>query len=163
MDFSQYDLNGDGFTGGSTTERLIWTVPGSTQYGTSIYSTSACYRTSAGDVSFDENQLTDLKILCYYAYSPLYRGTDNAREALLAGRCSPVTVTVDPGSAIVPVGNNNNSVQQSTALGSQSYLDSQWQWKRSSPDGLLTAGKSGGTFTVRAISMPIPVHSAKPP
>ena len=70
MDFSQYDLNGDGFTGGSTTERFDLDRTGSTQYGTSVYST--VLQNIGGDVSFNENQLTDLQILCYYAYSPLY-------------------------------------------------------------------------------------------
>jgi len=155
IDFSPYDLNGDGFTGGSTTERFDLDRTGSTQYGTSVYST--VLQNIGGDVSFDENQLTDLKILCYYAYSPLYGGTDNAREALLAGRCNPVTVTVDPGSAIVPVG---SSKQFSATV--HGTTDPRVTWTVSgsgnsiSASGLLTAGSVGGTFTVRAVSVADP-------
>jgi hypothetical protein len=155
IDFSQYDLNGDGFTGGSTTERFDLDRTGSTQYGTTVYST--VLQNIGGDVSFNENQLTDLQILCYYAYSPLYGGTDNAREPLLAGRCNPVTVTVDPGSAIVPVGSNKQF--SATVHGTS---DPRVTWTVSgngnsiSASGLLTAGNVGGTFTVRAVSVADP-------
>ena len=45
-------------------------------------------------MSFDENNLTDQNILCYYAYSRLYTGDTDKRRDLLRGKCAdPVYVT----------------------------------------------------------------------
>ena len=156
IDFSRYDLNGDGFTGGSTTERFDLDREGSIQYGASAYST--VLQNIGGDVAFDETRLTDLQILCYYAYSPLLNnGAENARDALLGGRCTPVTVTVDPGQAAVQTGATRQfsaTVHGSsdprvtwTVTGSGNTIDS---------TGLLTAGSTAGTFTVRAVSVADP-------
>jgi hypothetical protein len=104
-DFSRFDLNGDGFTtAGARRERFDLDRTGSTQYGASQYSTVT--QTIEGvEVSFDETALTDLQILCYYAYSPMFSptGDRDARKTLLDGRCGlaidPATVTVNTSAA----------------------------------------------------------------
>lgn len=73
-DWSVYDLNGDGWTGGADGARMdldINTLPGF----------SLVTQTVAGiEKQFDESSLTDMEVLCYYAWSPLYTGTGGVRE-----------------------------------------------------------------------------------
>lgn len=85
-DYSRYDINGDGFTGGPTTERFDLDRVGSTRFGASRYST-VTQSIEGETASFDELHLTDLQILCYYAYSPLYTGATDRRRDLLAHAC----------------------------------------------------------------------------
>src|SRR5207247_7907018 len=67
-DYSRYDLNGDGFTGGTKKARFDLDRTGSTQYGATNYATVS--QAIEGNIlEFSENGLTDLQILCYYAYS----------------------------------------------------------------------------------------------
>ncbi len=104
-DFKRSDLNGDGFTtAGARRERFDLDRVGSTQYGASQYSTVT--QTIEGfEVSFDETALTDLQILCYYAYSPMFSptGKTDVRKDLLDGRCGlaidPATVTVNASAS----------------------------------------------------------------
>jgi hypothetical protein len=77
FDFSRFDLNGDGRTGGETTERFDLDA------STPAAWTSVSETIEANSVTFDETRLTDLQILCYYAYSPLYAGDTATRAALL--------------------------------------------------------------------------------
>ena len=75
-DWSVYDLNGDGWTAGVNGARMdldINNLPGF----------SLVTQTVAGiEKQFDENSLTDMEGLCYYAWSPLYTGTGAARESI---------------------------------------------------------------------------------
>jgi hypothetical protein len=97
-------------------------------------------------VGFDESDLTDVEILCYYAYSPLYAGDFDARKSLLDGRCglavSPKTVTLNAGQK-----------QQFTA--SPSSITVTWSATCGSIDattGIYTASNGAGSCTVRATS-----------
>ena len=84
-DWSRFDLNGDGRTGGPTTTRFDLDRVGSTQYGATSYTSGV---TQSGlEASFDENAVTDLDILCYYAGSSLYQGSDENLESLLGEPC----------------------------------------------------------------------------
>jgi hypothetical protein len=79
FDYSRFDLNGDGRTGGTTSDRFDLDA-----------STPAAWTTIAESidgerVTFDETKLTDLQILCYYAFSPLYAGDPAVRTTLLPG------------------------------------------------------------------------------
>jgi Subtilase family len=76
-DYSRFDLNGDGYTGGDAptyTGRFklsepfpaAYTRPNLLNYGTVSQTIEGV------SINFDENKLTDLEILAYYAYSPLY-------------------------------------------------------------------------------------------
>ena len=87
-DFSRFDLNGDGFTGGSKMEKFDLDRVGSTQYGETSYTTVAQVIEDE-PVEYDEMNLTDKDILCYYAYSDLYQGNPDTRDELLAGVCIP--------------------------------------------------------------------------
>jgi len=86
-DYSRFDLNGDGYTGGSRKERFDLDRTGSTQYGESKYSV-VTQDIEEQSTSFDENSLTDLEILCYYAYSSLYTGDIDKLKELLGNKCS---------------------------------------------------------------------------
>jgi hypothetical protein len=101
-DYSRFDLNGDGFTGGSRTERFDLDRVGSTQYGSTRYDVSVSQQIEGILVSFDETKLTDLQILCYYAYSALYQGDTTARKNLLQGHCGPTAGF--PGSERISTG-----------------------------------------------------------
>ena len=76
--YSRFDLNGDGFTGGESVDRFDLDLLASPEV-TPVYDQILLPITlpSASmpiERSFDENSLTDLDILCYYAFSPLYYG-----------------------------------------------------------------------------------------
>lgn len=82
IDYSRYDLNGDGATGSplgpalpAAGARFDLDIDGS--YGLATQSVESL------PVRFDENAPTDLKVLCHAAYSPLYTGDTLARTALL--------------------------------------------------------------------------------
>ena len=102
QDYSRFDLNGDGFTGGSRTERFDLDREGSIQYGATRYDLSVSQQIEGSLVSFDETKLTDLQILCYYAYSALYQGGITARKNLLQGHCG--STVGFPGSERITTG-----------------------------------------------------------
>ena len=67
-DFSRYDLNGDGATGGTSTMPFDLNVDVVPAYST-------VEQTIEGElVSFNENSVSDWDVLCFYAYSELYQG-----------------------------------------------------------------------------------------
>lgn len=144
-DFSRYDLNGDGFTtaSGDHRERFDLDRVGSTQYGTTLYST-VTQMIEGQPIGFDESELTDVEILCYYAYSPLYAGDFDARKSLLDGRCgfsiSPKTVTLHPGQSQTFTASSNATFTVSGG----GTIDS--------ATGKFTAGNTAGTYTVQATS-----------
>ncbi len=103
LDYSRYDLNGDGFTGGDSTGRFDLTVDG--QY-------SEVQKNIEGTlIKFDENKLTDLEILCYYSYSDLYRGDETRRNELLGDLC-----------ACLPVTDIDGNVYQTIQIGDQCWM-----------------------------------------
>ena len=146
-DFSRYDLNGDGFTtAGARRERFDLDRLGSTQFGATNYSNDVHETIEGQDIHFDENSLTDIQILCYYAYSPLYTGDSDARKNLMSGRCGisvlPTTATVKTGGQVqfsVSVPNNDTVAWTITGAGNSI-----------TGAGLATAGNTAGTFTVTA-------------
>ncbi len=81
-DYGRYDLNGDGWTGGDTTHAFDLDRTGSIQYGSPVLG-SAEQNIESNTIRFDENSLTDMKVLCYYAYSPLYTGDTDARTDIM--------------------------------------------------------------------------------
>jgi subtilisin family serine protease len=80
-DYSRYDLNGDGKTGGDTKAKFNLNIDYPPSY------TTVSQTVEETSVSFTENELTDLEVLCYYAYSPLYGGPSEKRKELLADQC----------------------------------------------------------------------------
>jgi hypothetical protein len=84
VDYGHADLNGDGRRGGPERARFDLDVNDPPAY-TSLTPTLG----SIGPVTFDESAVTDLQVLCYYGYSPLYTGGAAARNQALATRCAP--------------------------------------------------------------------------
>src|SRR5207253_448149 len=81
VDYSRFDLNGDGSTGGAGKDRFDLDMDGA--YGT------ASATIEGVPVSYDETGVTDDDVLCYYAYSSLYRGDPAARTSAVGTRCRP--------------------------------------------------------------------------
>ena len=94
-DYSRYDLNGDGKTGG--TEKRPFNLD--MDYPPPYFDTIS-QDIDFAHVDFNENELTDLDILCYYAYSPLYNGSDTKRKDLLRDRCAELTAELTFPSTI---------------------------------------------------------------
>lgn len=92
-DYSRYDLNGDGFTGGNTMAPFNLDASAFGQ-SSSLY-TLVSQVIDGRVVEFDENRLTDFEVLCYYAYSSLWQGTNAARQAL---GCSVEALSFKAGS-----------------------------------------------------------------
>lgn len=151
-DYNRYDLNGDGFTGGSRKARFDLDRAGSTQFGQTNYSTIT-QAVEGNLLEFNKGALTDLDILCYYAYSDLYEGDRDVRRQLLSQlpgnqRCvfsvKPRTVTLTTGQT-----------QQFEAIGVPNGGAVTWTASGGAIDpntGLFTAG-GAGTVTVRATTV----------
>jgi len=83
VEYGRYDLNGDGATGGDSTNPFNLNIDWPPTF------TSLSYELLGTPVTLDEAELTDLKILCYYANSPLYTGNETQRDTLLGGALPP--------------------------------------------------------------------------
>ncbi len=88
--YSRADLNGDGYDGGrgGYTKKFNLDMDFPPTY------TTLTKTIEDQEVEFDENELTDNDILCYYAYSDLYNGDTDERKRLMASRCKPSIVAV---------------------------------------------------------------------
>jgi hypothetical protein len=93
-DHGRFDLNGDGFTGGSRTTRMDLDPSGSTRFGAPELNSFS--RQFAGvAVTYNELAVTDAKVLCFYATSALYTGTDlAARDESLSELCPAVALSL---------------------------------------------------------------------
>jgi len=112
-DYDRFDVNGDGFSGGSHTERFDLDRVGSTRYGAADYGT-ASQEIEGTQAAFNESEVTDLDVISYYAYSGLYTGDPTARHTMISGLCgaSPIVVTFAwAGVEITPGGKACNSCQ----------------------------------------------------
>jgi len=92
LDYSRYDLNGDGETGGGSTTPMDLTVDSPPQFR------QASLTIEGRPALLDENAVSDLEALCYYAYSSLYTG-DTARRAEILADC--LALTNEPGGTAV--------------------------------------------------------------
>jgi hypothetical protein len=152
-DFSRYDLNGDGFTtAGALRERFDLDRHGSTQFGAAAYGV-VTQHINGVDVRFDENALTDLEILCYYAYSPLFSADPvdrDQRDQLLKGRCA---VSLEPASITLQTGAQQQFRAHTPDNGAVTFSAT---GGTITSDGVLTAPANPGTVTVRASSVSNP-------
>jgi hypothetical protein len=155
-DFSRYDLNGDGFTtSGSRREQFDLDRVGSTQFGRSQLSPSGVTQDIEGqDVRFDETAVTDIEILCYYAYSDLYQGNSNARKTLLAGRCG---LSIDPKTVTLRSGQTQQFIATSPGSGALAWSATAGTVSNT---GLYTAA-GPGTATIRVSSVANPAVFAE--
>ncbi|NBC03655.1 MAG: S8 family serine peptidase, partial [Bacteroidetes bacterium] len=91
LEYGRYDLNGSGQTGGDSKERFD--LNDDIEFGT------VSKTIQGNEIEFNENELTDEQILCYYSYSDLFEGDEQARDNLLEGVCyesfSKPTVTTN--------------------------------------------------------------------
>ena len=78
-DFSRYDLNANGITGGPETERFNLDIDEDHQY--EEIGAPGGGSTTIAPV-FNEEAVTDFDILCYYAHSTLYEGDETVRSSL---------------------------------------------------------------------------------
>jgi hypothetical protein len=71
LEFSHFDLNGDGYTGGASKKPFdLKFALGNEMF---IAEKLAAYP-NGRVVSLDESNVTDFEVLCYYIYSPLFSG-----------------------------------------------------------------------------------------
>jgi hypothetical protein len=87
-DYGRFDLNGDGATGGIGTQRFDLDAGPLAADGTAFVGT-ASLRVEGYDVAMNEAGLSDLQILCYYAYLADASGTPllyDARPEAIAER-----------------------------------------------------------------------------
>lgn len=96
-DYGRYDLNGDGYSGGTRTAKFDLDRVGSTQFGKADYNTVQ-QLIGAEQVTFKETAVTDIQVLCYYANSSMYTGDTGARDQLLAGKCNSKKPQIVAGS-----------------------------------------------------------------
>lgn len=107
-DFSRFDLNGDGFTGGSRAAPMQL-EPGNLPLTAEPEFGVLVILVEDEPEIFNQAEVTDLQALCYFAYRTdpqLYTGSPDRREELLgAERCSrPVTL-----SAVFPQSFSGNA------------------------------------------------------
>jgi hypothetical protein len=99
-DWSRWDLNGDGFTGGDATAPFDLETAGSTRAGAPVLGTvfQTVHDTMGNPVQLqlDERHASDADILCYYAYSSLYTpaASNDQRDTILGDHCQPPVVIV---------------------------------------------------------------------
>ena len=79
-DYSRHDLNGDGVTGVGGRP-----MPFDLDYDRQYLTTT--YEAGGSIISLDERQLSDVDVLCFYAYSPLYMGSTSARTTTIGTAC----------------------------------------------------------------------------
>jgi TolB protein len=146
-DFSRFDLNGDGFTGGP--RRAFFDL----DIDDPVPAHGVALRTIEGrQICFNEESLTDLEIVGYYAYSSLYQGDTDARREILHGCFGQVAfVRADQTSAHICLMNHDGSdvVQITTGRSASSP-----SW---SPDGRRIAFRGftvvGGSATAYEIEV----------
>ena len=112
-DWSRFDLNGDGYTGGFDTAPFDLDRSNSTRAGqTGLAGATATIEGSPA--SFNEDEVADADVLCFYAYSPLYAGSPTRRTAALKKLCPTSKIAFESrrdGNAEIYVMNADGSAQ----------------------------------------------------
>ena len=144
------DLNGDGFTGGSNRAAFDLDRVGSTQYGAARHTAVQQPRPDGETLlTFNEERLTDIDVLCYYAYSLLYTGNASERSRLLSDVCAQGSVAVFPPAVRLPVGGR---IQFGASVNGVTRQDIRWSVTGGAitADGIFTAGAALGDYSVTA-------------
>ena len=106
-EYDRYDLSGDGWVGAHYSNTFDLDRSGSQQYGSANISTASAV-IHGKNFKFDEENVTDMDIVCYYGYSDLYTGDTQVRDDLLTiERCSEVVVIND---TILHLGDNSDEI-----------------------------------------------------
>lgn len=144
LDYSRFDLNGDGITGGNRWDQFDLDMDYEHSY--------LNFDVEGISVLVDENRLSDLNILCYYAYSDLYQGNTDTHRTLLEQLC------LEPERPLVETTDVTRLTQTSMILGGMVLSDDRSQvtelgvvWHTSSFPTLLNnkvvSGSETGSFT----------------
>jgi WD40 repeat protein len=130
--YSRFDLNGDGYTGGKTTDRFNLDIDAAQTHG------EVKQEIAGKNVTFNERSVTDLKVLCYYAYSDLRTGDDAKRDQLMRPHLSKCT-----GSALAfmrtPLDTWHTEVYTMTDTGTNQKAVTDWKGQFSDAWGLSWA------------------------
>ena len=151
QDHGRFDLNGDGFTGGSRATRMDIDPTGSARFGARLLS-EVTVEIAGTERKLNEIAITDARALCFYANSALYSGDGTARDTLMGSLCDEVTVAVEPGSVVLVPGAMRQFV---ASVAGTANADVSWSATGGTitADGLFTAGATTGSFRVKATSV----------
>jgi len=111
LDYSRCDLNGDGWTGGEGTDKVNLDIDYPPTYG------SVAQEILGETVTFSERNVTDMQVLCYYAYSNLYTGDEAARDTAMepvkdkcgGGLIAYVRMPLDKGARQIHIMNDDGT------------------------------------------------------
>ncbi|HEY5852978.1 MAG TPA: Ig domain-containing protein [Aldersonia sp.] len=99
-DNSRYDLNGDGFTGGTHEMKFDLNRWASVQFGQSYYGSASNYAVAAlglgNPALFAEESVTDAEIVCYYVFTDLFTGDIHAHSAPIIDLCGITSLALPP-------------------------------------------------------------------
>lgn len=114
-DYSRFDLNGDGFTGGSGATAMDLDPTGSVQFGARVLS-EVFTQIGVDEVTLNEDAVTDAQALCFYANSGLLdSGTDlAARDTLLSDLCGPNNSSTQISGRVIVTVDGDNSFSDGT-------------------------------------------------
>jgi hypothetical protein len=95
-DFSRFDLNSDGRTGGSSTVAMDVDGARFDDFGRPILDDRLTVRIQGVEVPVNERAVTDLQVLCFLAYEEpgLYQGSPARRDELVAEPCGVTSVAI---------------------------------------------------------------------
>ena len=100
-DFGTSDLNGDGYTGVWTTTTFDLDPTGSTQRGAPLLNVISEKLPDGHILHFDETAVSDLDVMCYYAYSGLFDATTDASGSIRNGLgCDAVVIMAETGDTL---------------------------------------------------------------
>lgn len=117
-DYSRFDLNGDGYTGGIVTQQFDLDASGGAP-------TEVSQTIEGVEINFVEAAVSDIQILCFYAYSDLYAAsTKNHDEAIteranILGRdhCLGIRISAQLPAQITTAGTLSTKVENPNANG----------------------------------------------
>ncbi len=100
-DYSVFDLNGDGYTGNWTTTTFDLDPTGSTQRGAPNLTVVSETLPDGHTLHFDETAVSDLDVMCYYAYSGLFDvSTDSSGGIRDTLGCDAVVIMAESGDTL---------------------------------------------------------------
>ncbi|MCC6991826.1 MAG: S8 family serine peptidase [Acidobacteria bacterium] len=108
LDYSRFDLNGDGHTGGAT--QAPFDLDFDLTYQTATRTVGGVTRT------VDESLATDTDVLCHYAYSSIYTGDVAERSRLIGATCGEGPFSVTDASLMAGNVNSDLSTDRFQAL-----------------------------------------------
>ncbi len=151
-DYSRFDLNGDGQTGGSNFTRLD--LDGANYLGEKAVLENVTLNIEGGEVTFNERTMKDLEALCYFAYSPLFDATEastSRRRELLIDVCTPrLGVAGGVYSTDVPVPTRGTSLLVKVRAANGSFVTADVPVEITGPSGSGWNGGAAATVTFPA-------------